>query len=335
MKKLLFAAAIFMAAFQFSCSNDFEVNAPWKDIPVVYAMLDAKDSVHYIRLEKAFLTNDEDATEIAKIADSIYYENAKVQLERVSNGQLFTLTRVDGNNYGRPREEGVFATDPNWLYRIDSASLKMIPNEQYRIRIDRGNGLPEVTALALMIPPIKLVQPAPNTLGLNFSSTGVAKTTIAYEAPDSATIFDATLYIKYVEYPASNPSDLNYVTLEWPWARGLRRESNSNNFKIERVGKEFYEFMKVNIPEDETKERVFLGIDVELIGADNSVENYVNVSLANAGITASQELPTYSNISEGRGIFASISKVTKYSVGLSTPTRDTLRNGYLTKNLNF
>jgi Domain of unknown function (DUF4249) len=335
MKKLLLFAALYFIALQFSCTNDFEVNAKWKDIPIVYALLDISDSAHYIRLEKAFLTDDEDATQVAKIADSIYYEDATVMLERVSNGQLFTLQKVDGNKWGYPREEGSFATDPNWLYRIDSAEIMLKANEQYRLRIDRGNGLPEVTSQTLVLAPIKLNTPSASTQGFSFNGNGVSKTNVAFDATDSATIFDVNLYIQYVEFPASNPSEQELKTIVWPWARGLRRESSANSFKIERPGAEFYEIMKNSIEVNDLLKRIFLGIDVEVIAGDNSLENYVNVSLANSGITASQEIPTYTNMSEGLGIFAGINKFKRYSVGLVQSTRDSLKEGYRTKQLNF
>ena len=332
MKRPLIFTFLLASVFVFSCSNDFDVIAKWKDIPVVFGLIDISDSAHYIRVEKAYLDPDADALELAKIADSIYYENATVQLERVSNGQLFTLERVDGNNWGYPREDGVFATEPNWLYRIDSTEIRLKAGEQIRLHIDRGNGLPDVTSNAVVLAPMKLNTPGSSTNGFSFTNL---KTNINWSAADSAFIFDATLYVKYAEYPKTDPSMLVYKTIEWPWARGLRRESNNNIFDVEKVGIEFYELMKNNIEVNEDLKRIFLGIDVEIIAGGASLEKYVNVSLANTGITSSGEIPTYSNISEGLGIFDSVNKFRRYGVGIQDKTRDSLKMGYLTKNLNF
>ncbi len=333
MKRPLIFTFLLASVFIFSCSNDFDVNAKWKDIPVVFGLIDISDSAHYIRVEKAYLDPDADALELAKIADSIYYENAIVQLERVSNGQLFTLERVDGNNWGYPREDGIFATEPNWLYRIDSTEIRLKAGEQIRLHIDRGNGLPDVTSNTVILAPVKLNNPAGNTSGFSFINTG--KTNINWSAADSAFIFDATLYVNYAEYPKTDPSTIVYKTIKWPWSRGLRRESNNNNFEVEKVGIEFYELMKNNIEANDDLKRIFLGIDVEIIAGGASLEKYVNVSLANTGITSSGEIPTYSNISEGLGIFDSVNKFRRYGVGIQDKTRDSLKMGYLTKNLNF
>lgn len=48
---------IFLTAFLFfaSCETDFDINADWKDITVVYGALNQNDSIHYIRIQKLFL----------------------------------------------------------------------------------------------------------------------------------------------------------------------------------------------------------------------------------------------------------------------------------------
>jgi hypothetical protein len=333
MKKLMFLAALYLVALQFSCTNDFEINADWKDIPITYGLIDISDTALYIRVERAFLTDGEDASDIAKIPDSIYYQDAKVSLERVSNGQVFAMQRVDGNLWGFPREEGDFATSPNWLYRLDSTDIKLKPDEQIRIRIDRGNGLPEVTSNVVVLDKMELAKPG--GASFNFAGSEFEQTEIAWLAPDSATIFDVNLYFNYVEYPASNPADQSSHTVKWPWVQGLRRESSSPNFNQKKPGLEFYRHLANNIQVDPALKRVFTGIDIEIIGGDEYVKNYVNASLANTGITASQEIPTYSNMSEGKGVFGSITKFKKLGMLLNDKTRDSLKAGYLTRELNF
>ncbi|MCC7244082.1 MAG: hypothetical protein IT269_00265, partial [Saprospiraceae bacterium] len=59
MQKLLFLPLL--ALLVASCSNDFDVAAPWKEIPVVYGLLSPQDTAHYIRIEKAFLDASEGA----------------------------------------------------------------------------------------------------------------------------------------------------------------------------------------------------------------------------------------------------------------------------------
>ena len=70
MKKILIAL---VAAISFSaCSTEIEVNAEWKDVTVVFGLLDVSDTIQYIKISKAFL-GEEDAFVMAQEPDSLYY----------------------------------------------------------------------------------------------------------------------------------------------------------------------------------------------------------------------------------------------------------------------
>lgn len=331
MKKIFYIGLLAVALYAVSCSNDFEVTAPWQDIPVVYGLLSIEDPVHYMRVEKAFLDPKANALEQAKIPDSIYYDNVTVQLQRASNGQVFTLTRVDGNLVGLPREEGVFATTPNWLYKIDSSEIKLKAGETINLKIDRGDGLPEVTAQTVILDRGRLRTPDPFSSG-RFNFDNNLDTKLSWSGDANARIFDAKLFFKYAEIANGQVEEKK---LEWLWGRGVRNENNAPEISVSKKGREFYEFVKNNIEVNPNITRVFLGIDVEVVAGGAALERYVNVSLANTGITGSQIIPTYTNLSEGRGIFSSVSRLTSQNVLLTPRTLDSLKNGFLTKNLNF
>jgi hypothetical protein len=64
-----------------SCDKTLNVNAEWKDITIVYGLLDQNDSVQYIKITKAFL-GEGDALTFSKIADSSNYkEKLEVTME--------------------------------------------------------------------------------------------------------------------------------------------------------------------------------------------------------------------------------------------------------------
>ena len=56
-----------------ACTDDFTLEGDFQDIPTAYAYLDAEDSRHFIRVQKAFLESGGNAVTNAGIADSIYY----------------------------------------------------------------------------------------------------------------------------------------------------------------------------------------------------------------------------------------------------------------------
>lgn len=314
-----------------SCSNDFEVTAPWKDIPVVYGLLNVDDDVHFIRVEKAFLDPDGNALDIAKIADSLYYADAVVKLERVSNGQVFTLTRVNGEDIGFPRDPGIFATSPNWIYRIPDSQINLQPGETIKFILERGNGLPLDTALTVLQGP--MIKRTPGGNNFNFRTGNL--TTMGWSASNQAKIFDAKLVIHYAEYPKDNPSAVVQKSFDWIWTKGRSYSSTETEYKVTKMGEEFFETMAGNIANDPNMRRIFIDMDMEVVAGGEELEKYINVAVANSGITGSQELPSYSNLSEGQGVFSTISMLRSSGLLLTASTRDSLANGSITKHLNF
>ena len=57
-----FSLGIFLLSLFSSCSNELELNAPYKNIPVIYGVLSVKDTSHYIRIQKVFTNPSGDAT---------------------------------------------------------------------------------------------------------------------------------------------------------------------------------------------------------------------------------------------------------------------------------
>ncbi len=70
MKKLIYFLVVCLSFGMFSCSTDFDVTAPYKEIPIIYGMLNKDDSVQYIKINKAYLNNEGSAYDAGAVADS-------------------------------------------------------------------------------------------------------------------------------------------------------------------------------------------------------------------------------------------------------------------------
>src|SRR5215471_8050523 len=114
MRKAL--VGIFISVFIISCSTDFNVTTSWKDIGIIYGLLDQTDTAQYIKVMKAYLDPNTSALTIAKNPDSIYYPDDLsvdlLQLQGSTVVQTFPMTRVDANLEGFPKDTGTFATSP-------------------------------------------------------------------------------------------------------------------------------------------------------------------------------------------------------------------------------
>lgn len=337
MKKLLLLLPLAALLLQ-ACSNDFEVTAPWKEIPAVYAILSPKDTANYIRVEKAFLDPETSALQIAQIADSLYFpENAiDVYLERVSTKQRFQLQRVDGNLEGHPREPGVFATQPNWLYKTKET---LVEGDAYKLVIIRADGSPDITAETVI--PREFIFNTPNQADnpRKISFLRDLSTTIAWRSDVNGVYFNVKFRIRYREN-ALDGALLGRDTLYWTPAPNIRRtdlQVAGNLYKGELVinSQSFYNFLLDNIPAASDRVRHFDGIDMTITGGGKEIERYLQTAIANSGITGAEVLPTYTNLSEGYGIFTAKNYSILDRVLVTPETIADMNKQAPEKNLNF
>ena len=340
MKKLLFLLPVLMLVMA-ACSNEFDVAAPWKEIPVAYAILSPRDTAHYVRVEKAFLDPETDALQIAQIADSLYYpENAiTVHLQQVDGGQLFQLHRVDGALEGYPRQDGIFAKQPNWLYKISASELTLVPGKKYRLVIKRTDGQPDITAETTIPNDFRFVNPNQDLSPPFIAFTLPNTTNVEWRCDVNSALFQIVFDIQYREENA-NGSLIRRDTLVWdaPFALELNNLGGSANFR--GVGQisptDLYRFLKANIDSVATPPfRYFEDISVTLVGGGKEIKDFQTVSAANLGITGAEVLPSYTNLSEGYGVFTSKNTLKLNGVKFTNTTVDSISNHALTRHLNF
>ena len=118
MRRLFLVAFSALALSITGCSEDFEIAAPYKDITLVYAMLNHADTVHYIRIQKAFMDDNKSAIDMAKLPDSSYYADGVLDVrveELLPNGNVngsTALTRVNMADEGVTKDPGMFYHRP-------------------------------------------------------------------------------------------------------------------------------------------------------------------------------------------------------------------------------
>jgi len=324
----------FLIGSMTSCSNDFELNAPAKEIPIVYGVLSRADVVHYIRVEKAFLDESTSALELAQQPDQLYYEDIIVEIIQESTNKAYTLQQVDGTIDGLERTAGIFATTPNILYKINAATLQLQAEESYRLNVRRNNSEDILTsATTPIVSDLRLNRPIPGRDKLPLRIAADKELTIVWGADETAKFFDTKLYIHYEEW---NPNDLNSVTpktVVWTIEKNITADDGPN--KVEPEGIEFYRFLANTIPENDNVLRRLTTIDIAIDAGGEELFKYINVGQANTGITSAQVIPVYTNLSEGLGVFASRNRLLEEGFVIDSATKELLRNGDLTKHLNF
>lgn len=340
MKKLLLILPI--GILLASCSNDFEVAAPWKEIPVAYGILSPADSAHYVRVEKAFLDPDVSALTIAQIPDSLYYPESaiSVYLQRVSNGQLIQMQRVDGTLEGYPREDGIFATQPNWLYKFKPTPTDSLKKgEKYRLVIKRTDGKPDITAETTIPRDFTFREPNPLDIPLLIGFLPDIPTYMEWRGDENAVYYNVNLVIRYRE-EYSNGTIVR-DTVVWQAAKNVERSDVQVAGGVYKgatsiPGESFYHFLDNNIDSVANPPvRRFEGVDFVLTGGGKEIRDYLETAAANSGITGAEAFPSYTNLSEGYGLFSSRNTDVLKNIRLTNKTVEEVQKNPITSHLNF
>jgi hypothetical protein len=309
-----------------ACNEDFDITREWKDVPIVYAILSPQDSIHYVRLEKAFLDPKKDALQMALEPDSLYYKNATVRLQDLSDGRTYTLTKIDGNEEGKPREEGVFAQAPNVLYAISNDILKVEPGRSYRLVIERPDNAPVIAATTKTMPTFSIFQPRAD-LNMRILYNSVVRVT--WDPKPEIPVFDVWMDFEYIEVPKGQSGPQTRKKLSWQV--GSRVTSDRVSF----AGELFHRMLADRIQVDPTVDRYASNVAFRVIGAGPELYDYIKVFIANSGITGTQEIPKYTNLSEGFGIFSSRSRMINSNIRLDPVTVELIQDGDFTRQLGF
>lgn len=307
-----------------SCTEDFDLTEPWKDIPVMYAMLNRFDTAQYVRIEKAFVSEDLSAAEIAKNPDSLYYKSAKVTLVNKTANKSYIMTKVDASKENYIRQEGDFATTPNFLYKVKTKDIILRGQDDIVIELDRGDGSKIVSSQINMIKDVKLeLDDLIRELGFN----PTLNQTYSWLPGSNAQVFNFKLNIQVEERNSTDGSIVKKNFSTNILSNGIEKNATIN-------GKVFYDLLSSNLTANPAISRSILDVSLELKSGSKELRDYLTIVNANTGLTASQEIPRYSNISEGFGIVYSTCFWTK-SFSISPNTINFLRTLDQTKNLNF
>ena len=334
MKKLIVILSILSVIVMQSCSNEFDLTEDWKDITIIYGLLDASDSVQYIRIEKAFLDESTSALTLAQNADSLFHNNITVSLQAIppagsGGGGFFPLTRVDANLEGFTKEEGIFANTPNYAYKFDK-ELKQ--DFQYKVVVEKANENDEVSAFTEIIGDFDITFPPQAYDELNFSLN--RDLSLRWRKDDDASFYDGVMRIHYTEASTSDPDNAEAKFLDWTLFRNLDKGDNSGLMIHLIEGSAFYKFIQSSLEEGNFI-REFVSADCYVYSGGTELDNYINAGRASAGITSAETLPVYTNVNNGLGIFSTRYTQSVTNMLAKQAMLDTLSAGPYTKDLGF
>ena len=334
-------AALFVLS---SCSEDVDLTATYKDITVSYGLLDAAQDTHWIRIQKAFL-GDDNALLYTVIPDSLYYPatlDAWILAYNSSSAKVdsFHLERMLN---AATKDSGVFAAYNNVLYR---GVRPLNTNYTYKLFIKKPNG-DTTSSSTTLTRKVTMAYPPTASTPLSWEPTNVL---VEDKVVNFRWVVDANSYayqlglrFNYREWKFGDPGNVTDTsfTYYFPLFVGTSDyQCNSNQICYDVHKPQFYGMIVDNIqkdapntPPNEVRLRKFVSLDIIVLQATTEFYNYITINAPSLSYV--QKVTAYTNIENGVGIFASRTTSGVQNVTLNTQTLDSLRLGHFTYELNF
>jgi hypothetical protein len=317
------------------CSTDFELTSDWKDITIVYGILNYTDTAIYVKVNKAYLDKKTSALVQAQIPDSNYYNNISVTLTEINNNGVitntFTMTKVDGNEEGFAKESGVFPQSPNYLYKVKYSPKT---DHTYKVSVNKGDGN-ETTASTAIVNDIVVIRPTPS-ISISMLPGNTATTTASWKNPKNAKFYGLTVRINYTEFPNIAPQDSTKKSIEWKifdeYLPDIPDAGTTVEYKIFTQG--LYDVMAQLIPVNPNVTRKLRPAEFIFASGAPDLYTYIQVVKAKEGITQGQIQPDFTNVNNGLGLFTSRTFKTSTAI-LKPSTIDSVACNKMTKSLRF
>ena len=318
---LLFSFAIFFN----SCNTRVDLFAEYKDIPIVYGLLDATQDTNFVKIIRAFSNNNENpisAAEIALIADSSNYPGKL-------DARLVEIDRIYGNQYGptgrvlmldtitlHHKEPGDFYYPNQKIYYTTETLKTNSGNHDYRYRLEVRKGNDTITSTTGMVggQGFKISN---SSVGFDPNSSEASK--VSFTEAQNAYAYSAKMRFEYGEKLPQQP--LTQKCIEWSLGYHPVNELEYNDgvYKIGYMENALFNYLRNAIGSDTLNATRYIGdFYITLAAGGSELYNYIEVNSPSGSI--SQTIPDYTNINGGYGIFSSRVNINK-KVKLSAATQ--------------
>ena len=328
---LALAGLLFVA-----CENEVDLLTPAEEggaLPVVFGLVNSSEDEQNVSLTRTFRFSDGgSAFTSAANPDSLYFPAEAVQV-RVTNTRTGVTTiseRVDLSAEGQQRNPGAFPVSPNILHRFELSDIMARPGDSIVLAVVRDNQvIAESDVRILSELEFSASRPAPQMYSL------IGRSPFSFNWRIRTNGAPIVTYEVGFEFSFEETSPSGTVQRTLYFAPGQDLDANTNSVSNLRLDG-FLPFLASRLTADPSITRSFTDIRLVITGGDENFGAYQELIRANTGITATQELPVFSNIEGGLGLFGSITQLRQMDMAtLSNGTFDSLRSSVITRDLNF
>jgi hypothetical protein len=330
MKWFLFLSLV-IAVLLYGCSTEVELNAPYKSTTVIFGLIDPdpnQDGLYnaldtqWVKINKTYLANDNLST--AAIRDSSEYDFSEfaqqglkvIQHNPDQSTQTFYLQEKEINNKSM---NGIFYGPEQLVYYFTPAATGINMDATYEIVVDFVTRQ-DVNATTNVVKNNNVTFVFPQANGPLLLASQNVNGTVNYTQPTikwtkaaNVVYYDVNLRFHYTERPIEESSGGIAKVIDYYVGNVTLDDINGSNADIKMSGESFFSYVGNSVPTDASLERV-IGFydsgslqtrcfDILVAMANDEFKTYIDVNSPITGIV--QERPTYTNVNNGLGLFAS------------------------------
>ena len=332
---------LFFSFFLFnSCSEKIELIGNFNETAVIYGVLDQSDSLHYIKINRAFI-GPGNALDIAQIPDSSYFDQVEATVSEWVNGVQVRSWLLSDTIIDNKETNGVFYAPEQKLYYFktlptnfdQSQQISSNPQETslninaiYKINIVLNGGEFEVNGETELVKNIST-----NTSSQNFTfkfidnNNTYKSTGVTVSNTGTSHIINTSLQVRFYEYIGTS-----WDLRSFNWNLGESDVSPGQAKTFSAVGETFYNLTASNCSDNTSiTKRTFGGIEITIVGGAQDLYNYMLVNQPSSSLA--QNKPTYTNLTVSEndknviGIFSSRQTVKSFKPFYTTPQQAYIR----------
>lgn len=299
---------LILSLFLSSCETDFDLTADYKDITVVYGLISQNDTMHYLKINKAFL-GEGNALEFAKEEDSMsYYNDLEVKIDELKGTEVTNTFYFDTTTITN-KDQGIFYYPEQTVY----ASRYIMPSDNssktYRLQITNKKTGKIITAETALIHDFAFSSPRPGQPVIGFNSDFPQK--IEWKSAVNGKRYDLSMRFWFEEVHKGSADTISrYVD----WSLGAVKSSGilgGQSMELQYQPQGFFTVVNAKIPykagdamsEDQVQSRLVNRMEVIFSVAGDDLNTYMEVNEPSSGIV--QDKPDFTNIINGIGLFSS------------------------------
>jgi hypothetical protein len=317
MKNLFWTLTLIVGLFS-SCETDFELNAPYKTIPVVYGLLDQSLDTQFVKINKSYLANENNAN-FTTINDCTQFEYIVAVLEEYSQNNVFlgsdTLKEMMVGNL----QPGIFYEDSQKIYFLETPSNSFVDEYTYKLNVNVPDKNLNFSAQTDLVNGTGLIFDFLSKITLQLNGFRCADNDLAttdeyfdprldWKTTLNGKRYELVLRFAYVEHFFNGDTIQKFIDWDLGDQTSVNIDGGENMFKV-ISGSSFFEMVQGRLSsydfEDQVEKRTFNSKAIEFIltAGNEDLNTYMQINEPVTSIVT--ERPIFTNVENGIGLFGS------------------------------